>query len=244
MLAVLSAGPVQFSDAPGETDAVLIMRTCDAGATLLQPSKPLTAVDSTHSGSGAGVPGYALSTYTAVGGSVWLHQLLTHQLAKPYTARALDLYPRLAAGATYATTSWAALQACAATAGGASGVTTLQGPADARGALLILPAVAPGTDKFAPTLTLIVPLTPSGVALFGEADKFATLSVQRFVALTATPAGVDATLVGVPGETIRVAWWAKTRMVFANATFAAAANGAARTALACSFAADGTSACK
>ncbi len=83
MLAVLSTGPVGFSDAPGETDAALIMRTCDSAGNLLQPSKPLTAVDSTHDVTpGAAPAGYALSTYTAVGGSVWLHMVVSHQCVR------------------------------------------------------------------------------------------------------------------------------------------------------------------
>ena len=40
--AILSTGPVGISDKVGHTNATLIMRTCDANGTLLQPSKPLT----------------------------------------------------------------------------------------------------------------------------------------------------------------------------------------------------------
>jgi hypothetical protein len=36
MLALLSTGPMGFSDAPGETDPALLARACDSNGTLLQ----------------------------------------------------------------------------------------------------------------------------------------------------------------------------------------------------------------
>ena len=236
MLTVLSTGPVGFSDAPGETDAVLIGRTCDANGTLLQPSKPLTACDSTHDAAGAAPAGFCLSTYTAIGGTPWLHLLLTHQLSKPFAVRALDLYPALSSGATYAVGEWDALRACSG--GGACGVTTLVAPADAHATLRTLPAVAAGADPFYPTLTLFAPLcAPSGLALFGEVDKIAAISVQRFPgAAQCTPGGLAFSLQGVAGEAIRLAWYdaAAAALLTGNASFAAGA-----TRLDCSIAASG-----
>ena len=108
-----------------------------------------------------------------------------------------------------------------------------------------LPAVVNGTDPFVPTLTLVAPIcsTSSGVAVFGEVDKFATVSIQRFLGLACTSSGVSASLSGVPGESIRIAWWAPQRpggagVVFVNATFAT--GGTARVLKTCSLNADGT----
>ncbi len=224
MLTVLSTGPVGFSDAPGETDAVLIGRTCDKAGNLLQPSKPLTACDSTHDEPGAAPAGFALSTYTAIGGAPWLHLLLTHQLEKPFAVRALDLYPALAPGATDAVGTWDSLRAGAGA--GACGVTTLVAPADPHATLLTLPPVAKGADPFYPTLTLFAPLCASGVALFGEVDKITTISIQRFRgAAQCTPDGLAFNVQGVAGETIRLAWWdsAAAGVLAGNATFAAGA---------------------
>ena len=246
MLAVLAAGPVQFSDAPGETDPVLIGRTCDARGALLQPSKPLTAVDSTHDAPGAAPAGFALSTYTAVGGAPWLHLLLSHQLTAPFAVRALDFFPPLAgAGAGYVRVAWADLLACAdARAGARCGAAPLPAPAGPHAPLVTLPAARAGVDPFTPTLTLLAPLLPSGVAVFGELDKFATVSVQRFAALRATPAGAAATLAGAPGEAVRLAWWAAARaaVAFVNATFPGA-HGGPSVEIQCTFGADGAGAC-
>ena len=249
MLTVLSAGPVQFSDAPNETDKSLLMRTCDAAGNLLQPSKPLTAVDSTHSVGADVIPsgGYVLTTHTSVSGGTWLREFVSHQMPKDWMLRALDVYPPLEQGAVYAVTTWAALQACAAAGGGACGVSTVTGPADAHTALIAVPkavvqnATLPFTDLFSPTLTLVVPLTAGGVAFFGELDKFATVSVQRFAALAATASGVSATVWGISGETVRFAWWASTKVVLSSTTFAGAEG--AKSSQTCSFGADGTSSC-
>lgn len=222
MLTVLSTGPVGFSDAPGETDAVLIGRTCNAAGTLLQPSKPITACDSTHDAAGLAPAGFALNTYTAIGGVPWLHLLLTHQLLKPFSVRALDLFPTLSPDSVYATSTWLELSSC--TSGSVCGVTTFTAPADPHATIVTLPAVPKGQDKFYPTLTLFVPLCSSGVALFGEVDKFATISVQRFPASAqCTPLGVQFHVAGVADESIRVAWWdsAKAGVLFANVTFTA-----------------------
>ena len=45
ILAVMSTGPVGFSDALRQTNASLIRRTCQADGTLLPPAKPLTTID-------------------------------------------------------------------------------------------------------------------------------------------------------------------------------------------------------
>jgi len=47
-LAILSAGPVGISDKIGYTDKDLIMKTCTSSGLLLQPSKPLTPIDTTY----------------------------------------------------------------------------------------------------------------------------------------------------------------------------------------------------
>jgi hypothetical protein len=255
MLAVLTTGPVAFSDAPGETDPVLIGRTCDAAGNLLQPSKPLTAVDSTHDVTpGAAPSGYALVAHTAVGGGaapVALWMVVSHSMARGspvFTVRGLDLWPSLPVGAPVAVTTWAALQACAGAGGACRGnVSTLSGPADPHAALFPLPPPAAGEDPITPTLTLLAPVCAgSGVAVFGEIDKFAPVSVQRFTSLACTPSGASATLSGVGGEAVRLGWWAPGLPGGAGVAFGTATmpgTGPARAAVACSLGANGQLAC-
>lgn len=216
MLAVLSTGPVGFSDAPGETDRDLLMRTCDACGNLLQPSKPLTAVDSTHDVTGNAPSGYVLITHTAVNSNIWLYMVVSHQMDPTkamFTLRNLDMYPTLSAGTTYGIVTWQNLQLCAPglqsiASTNNCNVTTFTATADPHTSIIALPVPAKGEDPYTPTLTLIAPqCSSSGTVFFGEMDKFASLSVQRFTSITCTSNGLSLSLSGLVGETIRVAWW-------------------------------------
>jgi hypothetical protein len=261
MLTALSTGPVGFSDAPGETDAVLIGRTCDVKGNLLQPSKPLTAVDSTHDVTpGAAPSGYALITHTSVQGSVWLRLVVSHQMdptvTPAFALRGLDIYPAFAAGETVAVTTWAQLQLCAqGPAGGpncgGANVTPLVAPADPHTRIIPVPVPAKGEDVYTPTLTLLARVCPgsgNGVALFGELDKFATVSVQRFTSIACAADGVSATLEGAEGETVRLAWWAPKfggagAVAVGNVTFPGSAGGPGRSSTVCAAGADGGLVC-
>jgi len=216
-LALLSTGPVGFSDAPNETDATLILRTCDAGGNLLQPSRPITAVDSTHAPAGA-PQGYALATHTAVAGRVAAWTVVGHQLAAPYGLKPLDLWPHPAAGGAVGVAEVRALRACGAGgAGAACGVQRATVAADGVTPLFTLPAVPNGVDPFTPDVRVVAPLCASGggagVAFFGEHEKIATVSTRRFPALACSDAGdVTFTAAGVEGEETAVAWaaWGAT----------------------------------
>ena len=209
MLALFSTGPIGFSDAPGWTNASLLARTCDAHGALLQPSRPITSVDSTFDATpGAAPQGYVLGTHSSLGGSAVAvaHYVLAHQLSADFALRALDLWPPLAPGAQYATASWDALEGCAnASTAAGCGISLLTAPPSPAGQLLVLPRFPAGADAFAPSLTIVVPrCNASGAALFGDAAKFATMSAQRFEALSCTSGGLAVTLQGLPGEAVKL----------------------------------------
>jgi hypothetical protein len=54
VIALMSTGPVGFSDAVNRTNVTLLRRTCRDDGALLQPSKPLTAIDASLLGGGPG----------------------------------------------------------------------------------------------------------------------------------------------------------------------------------------------
>ena len=237
MLAVLSAGPVGFSDAPNYTDAVLIKRTCDADGNLLQPSKPLTAIDSTHDVTPGGAPsGYVLTTHTQVGGATVLRLLVSHQLTTAYSLRLLDLWPLPASGSVHVVGDWATLLACASlppASRGACGVALITVPSDVHAVVATIPAPRTGTDPFTPFLHFVAPACPtatgaSGVALLGEIEKFAAISVQRFIAVACSADGSTAfTISGIPGEVVGLAWFANGATFFGNVTLSSSTSGRA-----------------
>jgi hypothetical protein len=212
-LALLSTGPVGFSDAPNETDATLILRTCDAGGNLLQPSRPITAGDSTHAPAGAPA-GYALATHTAVAGRVAAWIVVGHQLTAPYGLKPLDLWPRPAAGALVGVAAARALRSCGGGTGAACGVQKAAVAADGATPLFTLPAVPQGVDPFTPDIRVVAPLcapagdaSGAGLAFFGEPQKIAAVSTRRFPALACSDAGaLSFTAAGEEGEEITVAW--------------------------------------
>lgn len=254
MLTTLSTGPVGFSDAPGETDAVLLSRTCDANGTLLQPSRPLTAVDSTWEPDAAHAPsgGYVLGTHSAIDGLVVGHAFVSHQLTAPFTLRALDAWPRLTPGASIIIADWMRVLACADTGAASSpaagcGATAATVPADATGALATLPAKPAAGDAYTVTLTLALPscAAPAPALTFiGEVDKFATLAAWRFASFACSPAGIAVAVQGLPGETVRLAWvyGGGATLGFGNVTFAAAAD-VGRSTRTCTISAGGALAC-
>lgn len=252
IVALLTTGPVGFSDAPGWTDAGLLGRTADAAGFLLQPSRPVTAVDSTHDVAPGAAPagGFVLGTHCAVGGAVWLHEFVSHSLTSPFTLRARDFFPALPAASTWARFEWNATRACApGSPAAACGVAVVTAPADpsAGPALATLPAApaagGPGA-AFQPTLTLFAPDACSGGAiLLGEVDKYVPVSPMRFAAVACAPGGdLAVTLTGVRGESARVGVLTASRAVqFGTVAFPA---GDARFAVACNVsAATGAFAC-
>ena len=67
LASVLSRGPVGISDGPGLTNAALAKSVASAGGRLLQPSKPLTAVERTlAAGWDTGSAGFLGQTHTRV----------------------------------------------------------------------------------------------------------------------------------------------------------------------------------
>lgn len=76
-MAAFSTGPVGVGDGPNATDISIVMPTCDAAGRLLQPDRPLLAIDATFARVGQderGAPnGQCKSTWmsAADGGAVW-----------------------------------------------------------------------------------------------------------------------------------------------------------------------------
>jgi hypothetical protein len=113
MLALLSTGPVGFSDAVGQTNASLIKATCAADGTLLKPSKPITTIDRALAlpSKGAGnvrpvgdnarvFAAYSGSTgstfdYPSGGFDVLAWYFVSFALEKPWAVTADDFWPRI-----------------------------------------------------------------------------------------------------------------------------------------------------
>ena len=219
--AILSTGPVGISDKVGYTNSTLIMRTCDANGTLLQPSKPLTPSDRmfTEIGDAGDCPGcrgglpqdgssaQLWSTYSEVGETtVWftvgvgIGADCTSCADIPLPLSTVDLYPPPAEG-------WSGLTLIhrhwhSACKDGADAV--------ASGCIATAAPDLRSTNRSAGTNDLPFDLITSQAAgsgkwvLLGELDKYTTVSSQRFSSISAAAGGLDLVLAGVVGETVVV----------------------------------------
>ena len=79
LVAAFSTGPVGLGDGPGYTNPTLALATCRADGTLLQPDKPLTALDETFwwgaAEGGAPEGRRLLGSHATLSGSTWLYVL-------------------------------------------------------------------------------------------------------------------------------------------------------------------------
>jgi hypothetical protein len=223
------------------------MRTCDGQGNLLQPSRPIIAVDSTHDVKpGAAPAGYVLGTHTAVpaGGRAWMNFIVAHQLTQPFTLRSLDVYPPLRASSPYAIANWTALRGCAdGQPAAACGVSFVTAPTSPQGALSTLPTTAAGTDPYEPALLLLAPVCALAqpLALFGEVDVFATISILRFTDMSCEADRLTLTMSGLPSETVRLGWASGGVVSFGQHTWTA---GTARSSVECALTAAAGLVCK
>jgi hypothetical protein len=221
MLALMSTGPVGFSDFANATNRTLLMRTCDSTGTLFKPSKPLTTVDGAlhlslaSLDSGGSEQQFVFGSYSGYyfeHGSYFVfgYYFVSFKLSSPYDVQPTDFWPPLNEHFTqfvYRADSggqpFPCMNGTTAASCGVHAVSSGVAP------LLQLPANAKvGTaNEYAPTLTTVVPVCASGYALLGELEKFASLSAYpsgRFSAVGCTPSGVQCILHGTPGEEVSI----------------------------------------
>ena len=208
--ATLSAGPVTPGDGVGFSDAAQILRACDAGGRLLQPSRPLTAVDGVlarralGAGAGASAPpaGAGVSaTYTLLGGFAWDH-ILVANLSSPWALAPAALAPTRGdaapAGAPPPPPAALAYALNSTTLDAASLVVAPFGAAQP------IPLPANGLADFA--LWHTAPAFESGWSLLGELAKYVPVSEARFYNLAVAGGGAAVGLRGAAGERVEVAW--------------------------------------
>ena len=76
---------------------------------------------------------------------------------------------------------------------------------------ITLPAMANVSEPLVPTLTSIVPLCTSGMALLGDLRKFVSLSSDRFTNVACATGALSFTVLGVAGETVPVTMLSPTK---------------------------------
>ncbi len=195
----------------GFSDAAQVLRACDAGGRLLQPSRALTAVDGAVArralgarvGADAPPAGAVLSaTYTLLpGGWAWDH-VLAANLSAPFSLRPGVLAP---------TRADAALQGSPPPPPAALAYALNTTSLDVA-SLVVAPfseaqpitLAANGLADFA--LWHTAPAFGNGWSLLGELGKWVPVSEARFGGPVVSGACVAVALRGAPGERVDVTW--------------------------------------
>ena len=223
VIAAFSTGPVGLGDGLGATDASVVLPACDAGGRLLQPDRPLLAVDATFSRVGQdprGAPdGHCKSSWMsrADGGAVWssltrlvgqtTHFVLAINVSRPFVLQRSDPWPRLNESSVFVSRQWGRTQPCTnGSLAVASGCVLRASPAEALPDLRSRSAAANGTYALgeSPFVLLAVHEVPASGWVLWEEEKYVALSRARFLAVGASGSGLRAALRGAPGEVVKL----------------------------------------
>ncbi|CAB9515401.1 expressed unknown protein [Seminavis robusta] len=218
VLALMSNGPVGLSDAIGQTNAKLLKRIITKDGTLLKPSKPLTAVDSTFlkqshprilAAPSSKDGGYVYGT----AGLVYSWYFVSFLLPSAFSVRMRDFWPPIKKQYSYRFVARrrlgdhqaecengkdAILSGC---------VTFVPLPSEDDLSAIVFEAPAMLDDntqgQFTPTVTAIwQPCPQSGWIMLGELGKYVPVSPVRFRKVQCTSSGVSVSVSGAPGETV------------------------------------------
>ena len=196
----LTKGPVAPSDAIGKSDPKLIMRSCAADGTLLQPARPATKLDSFFLAGAMAADKRWLHANEHPTGEVWsadttisgrrFSVVLTANLSAPYTLSPGELgYENDAA--------------LVATEANSTSRFVRLGAGGGKPGLQLAPC---GVLDFA--LWNIAPVEPNGWAVLGEVrNKWIGVSTARITSVTSSgPNKLAATVKGKGGEEVEIAF--------------------------------------
>lgn len=209
LISNLSAGMVGPSDRIGLADAELLGRTCRDDGLLLKPDRPATPLDAMF------LPHarpYLTRTFSERPQGRWTY-LAGYHLAREHPDRTmLDVgWAYISYGMKYVgnmfvfpdhITNWRVdLAADLGIDGPVVVYDWRNGAAEIVTDAFDMPAFE---DLYDFAYFVLAPILDNGLALIGEPEKFITLADKRFVDLVVREDSVEVTLVGVPGETIKV----------------------------------------
>lgn len=188
-VSTFSTGPVAPSDAIGLSDAALILRSCMADGTLLQPDQPATAIDAYYIqlafNNGAGPQGQVWTTQAAIGEFVYSYILgITMSQPFQFDLSQLNYAPsqQLAVFEANITSSVAVFKA--------TDSITVSG------------------WEYDFEVHTIAPVLGNGWTLLGEPDKWVSVSSMRFQSLSYDGNTAAVTVLGAPEEVVTVNWLA------------------------------------
>ncbi|KAL3917479.1 MAG: hypothetical protein SGILL_004695 [Bacillariaceae sp.] len=185
VLALMTTGPFGLSDGIGMSNATLLKRTIAQDGTLLQPSKPITAIDSTFL-KNPKLDGFVYSTH----GMQYSWIFVSFQMKTPYAVRRQDFWPSVYVDATSRQSPqlvYRTLSRSPACRQGddaiRNGCVTLAATTDIAFTVPESSLASPGSD-LSPNVVTVWKSCGDGIFFLGEVDKYVALSPKRFVSLS------------------------------------------------------------
>ena len=231
IIAAFSTGPVGVADGLGATSRSVVLPTCNAAGELLQPDRPMLAVDASYTRPGQdvrGAPnGKCKSTWMSAsdGGAVWAsvtqlnasqttHFVLAINVSRPWVLSRSDLWPRGVSGAVYVSRRWppGGQQTCVSgTDAIASGCVVVSHPGGSLPDLRGHP-VGGSSDASAlhygvgesPFVLLAIHEVLSNGWVVWEEGKYVSVSRRRFASIRESDAGLRVELRGAPSEVVEL----------------------------------------
>ncbi|HME51323.1 MAG TPA: hypothetical protein VKM55_03840 [Candidatus Lokiarchaeia archaeon] len=182
IVSALSSGPVAPGDPIGHVDKRIVHACCRPDGTLLKPDRPLTAVDAMFTKHGKY---YICSTESKHGDLTWHYVLVTNLwpkrvIDKGFTLQELDI------NGDYVEYDF-----------------------DARTARVVHDDERIEFELHYEhhALHIYAPLLGDGLAIIGDASRYAMANDKTFVSFKTDSAGVEAIISGIEGDTIEVAMY-------------------------------------
>lgn len=231
IIAAFSTGPVGVGDGMNATDKAIVLPTCDGAGRLLQPDRPMLAVDATFCSPGQeprGEPsGKCKSTWmsAADGGAIWnsitklpnnsqaTRFALAINVTRPWQLQRTDLWPRASLNSTFLSRVWGGGGVCTnGSAAVASGCVQLSQPGeplpDLRAQVTVSgsgrsSAAVGRIDESPFVLVAMHEVMPGGWVVFEE-KKYVSLSRRRFKSVREVEATLVLTLSGAVSEVVEL----------------------------------------
>ena len=224
--------PVGLGDGLHATNRSIVLPACDMSGRLLQPDRPLLAIDASFAKAGQeprGPPnGHCKSSWmsAADNGAVWssvtqlgaggptAHFVLAINVTRPWVLQRGDLWPRLSPSSTYLSRPWG--RAAAPCANGslavASGCVAASPPDGSSPLPDVRSRCANASGTYAvgesPFALVAIHEVPASGWVVWEEDKYVALSRQRFLAVGALggagSSGLRVELRGAAGEVVKL----------------------------------------
>ncbi|MGK3755241.1 MAG: hypothetical protein ACI8RD_007550 [Bacillariaceae sp.] len=196
------------------TNATLLQRVISKDGSLLQPSKPITAVDSSFLDNSQ-LDGYLYGTFSL--GPSWI--FVSFQIRNPFTVTLRDFWPPLKVENSFSFPTLLAYRTFASSSDCLDGADAIQSgcvtmvaikddvSVNSSDSIFVVPSSSfesPGSDLSPAVVTVFQECPHNGVFFLGELNKYVSLSPKRFKLLTCTKEGISVMIQGSKDEIVEL----------------------------------------